>query len=328
MPETTYMEAIRNAMAEEMRRNPKVFLMGEDIGMHGGAFGVTKGLLEEFGAERVRDTPISENAFIGAALGAALAGSRPIVEIMFGDFALLAADQIINQIAKVRYMFGGQCSVPLVIRLPQGGLSWKSAGAQHSQSFEALYAHTPGLKVVLPSSPDDAKGLMKSAIRENNPVIFIEHKALYSCKGQIPESEYLVPIGRASVKRNGKDATVVASGYMVHSALEAAEKLLEKNIDIEVIDPRTISPLDESAIFASVRKTNHAIIVHEDHRSCGIGAEWGMRIYENCFDWLDAPIVRLCGADTPIPFSDSLERHIWPRSEDIYKAVLRCLNRE
>ena len=325
MPELTYLEAIREALREEMQRDPTVFIMGEDVGLHGGAFGVTKGLFEEFGSERVRNTPICENTIVGTALGAAMTGMRPVAEIMFADFSALAFDQVVNQAAKVRYMFGGQCQAPLVVRMPQGGLSWKSAGAQHSQSVEAWYVHTPGLVVVSPSTPYDAKGLLKAAIRDDNPVIYLEHKAMYSTKGQVPEEEYIVPLGQADVKRHGKDATVVAAGYMVHFALEAAGRLAEEGIEIEIVDPRTLKPLDEETIYTSVRKTNRAVVVQEACKTAGVGAEWGMLIYENCFDWLDAPVVRVTGADVPIPYASSLERPVWPRPEDIVQAVRQVL---
>ena len=317
----TYLLAIREALREEMRRDPAVFILGEDVARHGGGFGVTKELWEEFGPERVRNTPISENGFVGLALGAALTGSRPVVEIMFMDFSALAMDQICNEAAKVRYMFGGQAITPLVIRLPQGGLSWKSAAAHHSQSLEAWYVHIPGLKVVFPSTPYDAKGLMKAAIRDNNPVIFIEHKALYGLEGEVPANEFLIPIGQADIKRAGKDVTVIASGYMLHSALKAAEMLAASGIDAEVIDPRTLKPLDEETLYTSVRKTHRVVLVQEAYRTAGIAAEWGMLIQENCFDWLDAPIVRLAGEDVPIPYAGSLERVIWPTPERIAQAV-------
>jgi pyruvate/2-oxoglutarate/acetoin dehydrogenase E1 component len=325
MPESTYLEAIRAGLREEMRRDSTVFIMGEDVGLHGGAFGVTKGLFEEFGPERVRNTPICENTIVGTALGAAMTGLRPVAEIMFADFSALAFDQIVNQAAKVRYMFGGQCKAPLVIRMPQGGLSWKSAGAQHSQSVEAWYVHIPGLVVVLPSTPYDAKGLLKAAIRDDNPVIYLEHKAMYSARGQVPGEECFVPLGQADVKRPGKDATVVAAGYMVHFALAAAGRLAEEGIEIEIVDPRTLKPLDEETIYASVRKTNRAVVVQEACKTAGVGAEWGMLIYENCFDWLDAPVVRVTGADVPIPYANSLERPVWPRPDDIVQAVRRVL---
>ena len=306
-----------------MRRDPTVFILGEDVARHGGGFGLTKELWEEFGDERVRNTPISENGFVGVALGAALTGSRPVVEIMFMDFSALAIDQICNEAAKVSYMFGGQTKAPLVIRMPQGGLSWKSAAAHHSQSLEAWYVHIPGLKVVFPSTPYDAKGLMKAAIRDDNPVIFIEHKALYSLEASLPAEEYVIPLGKADIKRSGDDVTIIASGYMVHSALEAAERLASDGIQAEVIDPRTLKPLDEATLYSSVRKTHRVVLVQEACQTGGVAAEWGMLIQENCFDWLDAPILRLAGKDVPIPYANSLESRVWPRPDDIVQAVRR-----
>jgi pyruvate/2-oxoglutarate/acetoin dehydrogenase E1 component len=317
----TYLLSIREALQEEMRRDPAVFVLGEDVARHGGGFGLTQNLWEEFGAERVRNTPISENGFVGVALGAAMTGSRPVVEFMFMDFSALAIDQICNQAAKIRYMFGGQAKAPLVIRMPQGGLSWKSAAAHHSQSLEAWYVHIPGLKVVFPSTPQDAKGLMKAAIRDDNPVIYIEHKALYSLEGTIPAGEYVIPIGKADIKRTGQHVTIVASGYMVHSALKAAEELAASGIEAEIVDPRTLKPLDEETLYASVRKTHRAVLVQEACRTAGVAAEWGMLIQENCFDWLDAPVARLAGKDVPIPYANSLESRVWPTVDDIVKAA-------
>lgn len=321
MREITYREAIREALAEELRRDPGVFLLGEDIGLHGGAFGLTKGLFDEFGAERVRDTPISENAFVGAALGAALTGMRPVVEIMYGDFSALAFDQIVNAAAKASFQFGGQCRAPLVIRMPIGALSWKSAGVVHCQSVDNWYVPIPGLKVVCPSTPSDAKGLLKASIRDDNPVIFAEHKALYDLKGEAPGGEYVIPLGQADIKRRGQHCTVVTSGKLVHFALQAAEALAAEGIDVEIVDPRTLKPLDEEAIFASVRKTHRAVVAHEGHCTCGQAADWGMRISRACFEWLDAPVGLVAGADVPIPYSDQLERRVLPQPEDIVGAV-------
>jgi pyruvate/2-oxoglutarate/acetoin dehydrogenase E1 component len=317
----TYLLAIREALREEMRRDPAVLLLGEDIARHGGGFGVTKELWEEFGPERVRNTPISENGFLGAALGAAMTGSRPVVEIMFMDFSALAMDQICNEAAKIHYMYGGQAKAPLVIRLPQGGFSWKSAAAHHSQSLEAWYVHIPGLKVVFPATPYDAKGLLKAAIRDDNPVVFIEHKALYGLEGEVPAEEYAIPLGQADVKRPGTDVTILASGYMVHSALTAAGELAGLGIEAEVIDPRTLKPLDEETIYASVRKTHRAVLVQEACRTGGTAAEWGMCIQENCFDWLDAPVARLAGKDVPIPYAQTLTNRVWPSPADIVRAA-------
>jgi pyruvate/2-oxoglutarate/acetoin dehydrogenase E1 component len=325
MREITYLQAINEALRESLRDDSRVFLLGEDIGQHGGAFGVTRGLWEEFGGERVRDTPISENTLAGITLGAALTGMRPVLEIMFADFSLLAFDQILNEWAKVRAMYGGQCAAPLVLRTPQGGLSWKSAGAHHAQSLEALFVHIPGLKVVLPCTPYDAKGLLKAGIQDDNPVIFLEHKALYAERGAVPETPYTIPLGQADVKRSGEDVTVIAAGKMCHFVLEAAETLAGEGISVEVIDPRTLKPLDEETIFASVRKTHRAVVAQEAPRTCGVAAEWGMRIMEECFDWLDAPIVRLAGADVPIPYANSLEAKVWPRPAAITDTIRRLI---
>ncbi|GMQ94796.1 MAG: alpha-ketoacid dehydrogenase subunit beta [Acidimicrobiia bacterium] len=317
----TYQEAIREALREEMERDDSVFLLGEDIGKHGGAFGVTRTLLDQFGAKRVRNTPISENTIVGTATGAALVGMRPVAEIMFVDFSGLALDQIANQAAKLRLMTGGQCSVPWVLRMPQGGGAGKSTAAQHSQSLEVWYAHIPGLKVVLPSTPYDAKGLLKAAIRDDNPVIFLEQKFLYSFRGSVPDEDYVVPLSECDVKRSGSDVTVVASGYMVWHAMVAAEILSGEGFDVEVIDIRTVSPLDEETIGASVRKTGRAVLVAEACRSYGPTGEWGMVVMEHAFDFLQAPIVRVAGRDTPIPFANSIEAGVWPDSNDIVRAV-------
>lgn len=317
----SYLLAIREALQEEMRRDKNVVLLGEDVARHGGGFGVSKFLWDEFGDEQVRNTPISENCLAGLALGAAMTGSRPILEFMFMDFSALAIDQICNEAAKVRYMYGGQINAPIVYRCPQGGLSYKSAGAHHSQSLEAWYTHIPGLKVVFPATPYDAKGLLKAAIRDENPVVYIEHKALYSIEGPVPEAEYIIPIGKADVKRNGNHATIVASGYMLHYALEAAQKLSQEGIEVEVIDPRTLNPLDEECIFTSVRKTHRVVLVQEACRTGGVAAEWGMRIEEVCFDWLDAPILRVAGEDVPIPYAQILENKVWPTPALIVEAV-------
>jgi pyruvate/2-oxoglutarate/acetoin dehydrogenase E1 component len=319
--EITYMLAIREALQAEMRRDSNVILLGEDVVRHGGGFGVSKELWEEFGDKQVLNTPISENGIVGVALGAAMTGLRPVVEIMFADFSALAMDQICNEAAKVRYMSGGQTKAPLVVRLPQGGLSWKSAAAQHSQSLEAWYVHIPGLKVVFPSTPYDVKGLLRSAIRDDNPVVFLEHKALYGLKGIVPADDYTIPIGQADIKRQGKDVTIVASGYMVHFSLEAATQLAEAGIDAEVIDPRTLKPLDEETIFNSVRKTHRMVVVQEASRTGGVAAEWVTRVQEVCFDWLDGPIRRLAGKDVPIPYANSLEQQVWPCSDDIVQAA-------
>ncbi len=323
--EISYQEAIREALREEMLHDESVFLMGEDIAKHGGAFGVTKTLFAQFGPERVRNTPISENTIVGAATGAALVGMRPVIEIMFVDFSGLAMDQICTQAAKLHFMTGGQCQVPWVLRMPQGGGAGKSTAAQHSQSLEVWFAHIPGLKVVLPSTPYDAKGLMKSAIRDNNPVIFLEQKFLYSFRGLVPEEEYSLPIGKCDVKRPGEDVTVVTSGYMVWHAMVAAKILADENIDVEVIDVRTISPLDKETIAQSACKTGRVVLVAEACRSYGPTGEWGMVVVENAFDYLQAPITRVTGRDTPIPFANNIEKGVWPETEDVINAIRKVM---
>ena len=323
--EISYQEAIREALREEMLRDERVFLMGEDIAKHGGAFGVTRTLFDQFGPERVRNTPISENTIVGTATGAAIAGMRPVIEIMFVDFSGLAMDQICTQAAKLRFMTGGQCTIPWVLRMPQGGGAGKSIAAQHSQSLEVWFAHIPGLKVIHPSTPYDAKGLLKAAIRDDNPVIFLEHKFLYSFRGQVPEGDYTLPIGKCEVKRQGQDVTVVASGAMVWHAMLAAKILAEQGIRVEVIDVRTISPLDRQTIGVSVRKTGRVVLVAEACRSYGPTGEWGMSVIEEAFDYLQAPIVRVTGRDTPIPFADSIEKGVWPETEDIIQAIQKVM---
>ncbi len=319
--ELSFQEAIREALREEMQRDECVFLMGEDIAKHGGAFGVTRTLFDQFGPERVRNTPISENTIVGAGTGAALVGMRPVMEIMFVDFSGLAMDQICTQAAKLRFMTGGQCKVPWVLRMPQGGGAGKSIAAQHSQSLEVWYAHIPGLKVVLPSTPYDAKGLLKAAIRDDNPVIFLEHKFLYSFRGMVPEGEYILPLGKCDTKREGQDVTVIASGAMVWHAMLAAKLLASEGISVEVVDVQTISPLDEETIGRSVRKTGRAVLVAEACRSYGPTGEWGMVVMEQAFDYLQAPIVRVTGRNSPIPFADSIEKGVWPETEDVLRAI-------
>jgi pyruvate/2-oxoglutarate/acetoin dehydrogenase E1 component len=323
--EMSYQEAIREALREEMLRDERVFLMGEDIAKHGGAFGVTRTLFEQFGPERVRNTPICENTIVGAGTGAALAGMRPVMEIMFVDFSGLAMDQICTQAAKLRFMTGGQCNVPWVLRMPQGGGAGKSTAAQHSQSLEMWFANIPGLKVVLPSTPYDAKGLLKAAIRDENPVIFLEHKFLYSFRGRVPDEQYVLPLGKCDIKREGKDVTVVASGAMVWQSMLAAKILAERDISAEVVDVRTISPLDEDTIGRSVRKTGRVVLVAEPCRSYGPTGEWSMVAIEQAFDYLQAPIVRVTGRFSPIPFADSLEKGVWPEAEDIIRAIERVM---
>lgn len=325
MREITYRDALREALREEMLRDETVFLLGEDIGRYWkGAFKVTKGLAEEFGDERVRDTPISESAIIGVATGAAITGMRPIAEIMFGDLSALAMDQIANQAAKLTYMFGGQTKVPLVIRMPFG--AGVNIAAHHSQSLEAWFMHVPGLKVAMPSTPYDAKGLLKTAIRDDNPVMFFEHKLLYNIKGPVPEEEYTVPLGMADVKREGEDVTVVATLYMVHKSLAAAEELSKEGISVEVVDPRTLVPLDKQAIINSVKKTGRIAIVTEDCKTGGVSAEIAAIIAEEAIDYLDAPVKRVAEPDTPIPFSPPLERFVIPDEKRIIGAVKEVIH--
>jgi pyruvate/2-oxoglutarate/acetoin dehydrogenase E1 component len=319
MPVLTYAQALNEALREEMQADERVFVMGEDIGPHGGIFRVTKDLYNEFGAERVRDTPISEAAFVGLGVGSALVGMRPVVELLFMDFALVAADQIVNQAAKLRYMAGGAVSVPIVIRAQQGG--GRGNGAQHSQSFESWFAQVPGLITVAPSTPADAKGLLKSAIRAGNPVMFIEHKLLYNTKGEVPTGEHIVPIGKADVKRMGRDITIVSYSRTVLFALEAAEQLSQKGIEAEVIDLRTIEPLDMDTILESIRGTVRLLVVHESHTNCGIGAEIIVRVNEQASDVLITPARRLGAKHVPIPVAEPLEDAVLPQVADIVKAV-------
>jgi pyruvate/2-oxoglutarate/acetoin dehydrogenase E1 component len=303
-----------------MRRDQSVFLLGEDIGRFwGGAFKVTDGLAQEFGDERVRDTPISESAIVGTAVGAAITGMRPVAEIMFGDLTALAMDQIANQAAKIRYMFGGQASCSLVIRTPFG--AGVNIASHHSQSLEAWFMHVPGLQVAIPSTPYDAKGLLKTAIRGNNPVLFCEHKLLYPIEGEVPEEEYLIPFGKADIKKQGSDVTIVATSYMVHKALNAAETLEKQGIEAEVVDPRTLTPLDKASIIASVKRTGRLVIVSEDCKTAGVSAEITAVVAEQAIDYLDAPIKRVTATDTPIPFSPPLEQYVIPNEQSIIKAV-------
>jgi pyruvate/2-oxoglutarate/acetoin dehydrogenase E1 component len=317
--ELTYSQALREALTEEMTRDPNILLMGEDIGVYGGVFKVTEGLMAKFGPERVRETPISEAGFVGMGVGLAMTGKRPVCELMFMDFAFVASDQIFNQAAKMRYMSGGRVKVPLVIRTQQGG--GRGNGAQHSQCLETFFTHIPGLKVVLPATPYDAKGLLKSALREDNPVIFIEHKLLYSTKGEVPEGEYLIPLGKAEVKRAGNDVTLVSYSRTLLHSLEAAEQAAGEGISVEVIDLRCTVPLDLEAILASVRKTGRLIIAHEAHRSVGVGAEIASLVQEHAFDYLDAPIVRVGAMDIPIPSSKPLEDVVLPGATQILAAI-------
>jgi pyruvate/2-oxoglutarate/acetoin dehydrogenase E1 component len=321
MPEMSFAEAIRSALREEMQRDERVFLLGEDIGRYGGAFGVTFGLLDEFGPERVRETPISEATIVGAALGASLLDMRPVAEIMFMDFVLLAMDQLVNQAAKARFMFGGKASVPMVVRMAGG--SGTGAAAQHSQALESLLAHVPGLKVVMPSTPADAKGLLLSAIRDPDPVCFVEHKLLYKTKGEVPDGEYTIPIGAADIKRPGRDLTVVAGNIMVPRTLAAAERVAGEGIEVEVIDPRTLRPLDVDTIVRSVRRTGRLLVVHEACRTGGWAGEVIASVADSeAFAYLDAPLRRLAGADIPIPYNRLLERAAVPQEGDIEREML------
>ena len=316
MREITYLEAIREAMTQEMERDSRVFLIGEDIGEYGGAFQVSYGMLEKFGPERILDTPITELGLTGAAVGAALIGMRPIAEIMFMDFTTLASEQLVNQAAKLRFMFGGQSTVPMVLRTPAG--SGTGAAEHHSQSFENWFVHVPGLKVVMPTTPYDVKGLLVSAIRDDNPVVFIEHKLLYKTKGDVPEDLYEIPLGKADIKRTGKDLTIVATGIMIQKSLAAAEELAKEGIDIEIVDPRTLRPLDTETIVNSVKKTGKVLIVHEAVKTGGFGGELAGVIAESeAFGYLEAPILRLAGREVPIPYNRNLEQAAVPQIEDI-----------
>ncbi|KJS86604.1 MAG: hypothetical protein JM58_06525 [Peptococcaceae bacterium BICA1-8] len=319
MRKIRYVDALIEALREEMIRDEDIFIIGEDIGPFGGAFKTTLGLYEQFGSERIIDTPISESGIIGTAVGAAATGCRPIAELMFGDFVTVAMDPIVNQAAKMRYMFGGKLKLPLVIKTNYG--SGRSAAAQHSQSLYGWFTNVPGLKVVLPSTPYDAKGLLKTAIRDDNPVLFFEHKLLYTVTGEVPEEEYTIPFGVADIKRAGRDVTIVATGYMVTKSLQAAEELAKEGIDAEVIDPRTLVPLDKATIIQSVKKTGRLVIVDEGHKTGGITGELAAIVVEEAFDYLDAPVQRLGSLDVPVPFSPSLEKIFAPSEKDIIAAV-------
>ena len=321
MPTMRYREALNQALREEMEADQNVFIMGEDVGVFQGAFKVTAGLLEDFGEKRVRDTPISENTIVGMGVGSAMAGLRPVVEMMTINFALLAMDQVINSAASIRYMFGGQVKVPLVIRMPQGG--GHQLGPTHSHSLEAMYLHVPGLLVAVPSTPEDAKGLLKTAIRDDNPVIFIEHETLYGQRGEVPENGGPMRFGEAAIRREGDDVTLIGISRMAITALKAAETLAsEHEIEAEVIDPRTLRPLDLDTILESVQKTNRAVIVEEGWPHGGVGANLAALIQEQAFDYLDAPIQRVTGADVPMPYSKPLEQAAFPHEEHVVHAAL------
>ena len=318
--EITYSEAIREAMVEEMRRDEHVFLIGEDVATFGGVWGVSAGMLEEFGEQRVRDTPISEIAIVGAGLGAAMMGMRPIVEIMFGDFLMCAGDQIVNQVAKARFMSGGKANVPLTIRVTSGAPG--SAAAQHSQSPESWFMNVPGLKIAVPASPADAKGLLKSAIRGEDPVLFFEHKMLYAESGPVSQdTDYTVPFGQAAVLRQGSDVTLIGIGIMVKKALEAAELLAQDGISAQVVDPRTLVPLDEETLIRSAAKTGRVVIAHEAHRRAGPGAEIAAMLAEKAIEYLDGPIVRVAARNVPLPYSPILENFVLPSVQDIVQAA-------
>ena len=324
--EITYKDAIKEAMVEEMRRDEDIIFLGEDIGIYGGAFGVSVGMIEEFGEERVRDTPISEAAIAGCAAGAAATGLRPIMEIMFSDFLTISMDAIVNQAAKIRYTFGGKAQVPMVVRCPSG--SGTGAAAQHSQSLEAWMCHVPGLKVVAPSTPADAKGLLKSAIRDNNPVVFFESKTLYKTKGLVPEEDYVIELGKADIKREGSDVTVITYGRMLQRVQEAAETLSNENIQVEIIDLMTLYPMDKETIIKSVCKTGRALIVHEAAKTGGLGGEIAAAIVESdAFDYLDAPVSRLAGKDVPIPYNPELEKAVVPQVHEIESKIRELIVR-
>ena len=326
MSTKTYAVAIRDTLAEEMRRDPAVFVMGEDVAEQGGIFGCTRDLYREFCKDRVRNTPISEAALVGAGIGAASTGMRPVVELMYMDFTYVAMDQILNQAAKIRYMFGGRARVPLVIR-GQQGIGRGNAG-QHSQSVEAFFMHIPGIKVAMPSTPADAAGLLRTAIRDDNPVLFIEHKALYAVKGEVPDDpEYTVPFGSARVVREGRDATVIATHLYVDKALRVANTLMKEGISVEVIDPRTLIPFDEQTILKSVAKTHRAVVIHEAHKNAGPGAEIAATIMEKAFDELDAPVLRLGAKACTLPFNLGLENAVVPQESELLDAVRRVCYR-
>lgn len=315
MAEITGLAAVNAALEEELLRDPDVFITGIDVGKKGSVFGTTLGLYDKFGSERIIDTPIAENGILGVAIGAAAQGLRPVADLMFMDFIGVCFDQIMNQMGKMRYMFGGKITLPLTVIATAG--AGVGNAAQHSQSLEALLCHIPGLKVVMPGSPADLKGLLKSSIREDNPVIFIQHKRLLRMKGEVPEGEYTVPIGKARVVREGKDLTIVATAYMVQEALAAAERLAERGIEAEVIDPRTLVPLDIETIVESVKKTHKVVVIHEAVRFCGIGAEIASQITEEAFDYLDGPPVRIGGPSSPVPYSPALEKLWVPNADQI-----------
>jgi len=323
--EISYSEAVRECLRQQMQADEKVFMIGEDIGLYGGAFGVSVGLIAEFGEDKIMDTPISEQGIVGLAIGASLLGMRPIVEMMFSDFTMLPLEQIANQASKMRYMFGGKAKVPIVIRTPGGG--GIGLAAQHSQSIEGLFLGFPGLKIVLPSSAYDAKGLLKASIKDDNPVMFFEHKLLYQIKGDVPEEPYEIPLGKAEVKKKGSDITVVATSFMVQKCLKVSEKLASEGISVEVVDPRTIKPLDIDTITDSVKKTGRAVLVEEACYTGGFTCYLAAEVSRICFDWLDAPILRVTALDCPIPYEHKLENEVIPDEAKIERAIREVLNR-
>ncbi len=323
MPRITMREAISQALMEEMDRDPAVFILGEEVGVWGGTYAVTKGFYDKYGVKRVKDTPIAEAAIVGAAIGAALVGQRPIAELMTINFAFAAMDHIVNEAAKLRYMFGGQFTLPLVIRAVGGG--GRQLGATHSQTPDAIFAHFPGLKVVAPGTPEDAKGLLKSAIRSNDPVLFIEHATLYQVRGEVPEGEYLIPIGKSKIQRPGRDVTIVTYSKGLEISLKAAEELAKEGIEAEIVDLRTLRPLDMEPVIESFKKTNRAVVVEEGWKSYGVGAEIASRIYEEAFDYVDAPVKRVAQKEVPLPYNRTLEQAALPQVEDVIAAVKEVL---
>ena len=323
MNQIFYSQAIRDALREELARDERVFLLGEDIAAYGGAFRVTKGLVDEFGPKRVRNTPISENSIVGAAVGSAMLGMRPVVEIMFMDFITLAIDQLLNHAAKFRFMFGEQVKLPIVIRTPSGGR--RGYGPTHSQSLESLFIGMPGIKIAAPSTPHDAKGMLKSAIRDDNPVLFVENKSLYGTRGEVPEEDYVVPIGRAKVLREGSDVTIISYSQMVHECMRAADILAGDGVSAEVIDLRSLNPLDMETLCKSLEKTGRVVLAEEGHRTGGVCAEIGFRLFERLYYYLDAPIKRVAARDVPVPAAPVLERYVLPDYEDVLQAAKEVL---
>ncbi|MCX8061044.1 MAG: alpha-ketoacid dehydrogenase subunit beta [Anaerolineales bacterium] len=323
MARITYREAISKALWEEMERDPSVFILGEEVGVWGGTYAVTKGFYDHFGPKRVMDTPIAEATIVGAAIGAALTGLRPVAELMTINFAFAAMDHIVNQAAKLRYMFGGQMTLPLVIRTVSGG--GRQLGATHSQTPDAIFAHFPGLKVVAPGTPEDAKGLLKAAIRSNDPILFIEHATLYQTRGEVPDEDYVIPIGKSKIQRQGRDVTLVTYSKMLELSMKAADLLSKEGIEVEIVDLRSLRPLDMEPVIQSFKKTNRAVIVEEGWRSYGVGSEVAARIYEEAFDYVDAPIKRIAQKETPLPYNRTLEQMALPQVEDIVRAVKEVL---